>query len=772
VPRSDRAAAPPEPTGALPTDAAPVTDKPAGDAAGPDAGTPDPAKAAAVKPDPAKSDPAKSNAASSSPTKPGPASAGRAKPDPANSDAAKSSPGTKPDEPVKPPEPAVKMPGARKAAPAKKASTSEKASAPERAAAATPDSATPATPDEPREPGADTKPADTKPADTKRKPSEDAEAPPKADKPEKADDAAAPEAVHDDAPPADDLPSWARPEPSRPGPGQGLPGLVAAVLAAASGTAMLAAFPPYGWWWLAPVAVALLAIATRGQRVRRGAWLGALHGAAFFTPLLHWTGLHVGPMPWLLLAGLQTLFLAILGAAAAGSTRFVARLPWTAPLVTAVLWVAQEALRSRAPFGGFPWGRIAFSQADSPFLLLASLGGAPLVTFVVALSGGLLAVALDRPWRRDPGRQALRALVFTGAAAALVFVGLAVPLTEPTGTKVTVAIIQGNVPRLGLDFNAQRRQVLENHVDGTRELARRVSAGEEPQPDLVIWPENSSDIDPLVNTDAGELINTAAAEINAPILVGAVLEGPGRFVTNAAIVWDPSTGPGEQYAKRHPVPFAEYVPMRSVARAVSDKVDLVRRDFKSGDKVGALRVGPAVVGDVICFEVAYDSVVKDTVTEGAELIVVQTNNATFDKSAESAQQLAMVRLRAVEHGRAAIMSSTSGVSATVTARGEILDESELFTKDTFVRAMRLGGHRTLATTLGGWPEAVLSLSGVAVLLAAGWLRWRVGGHSWRRRSVEPAPEPDSELPPTEPEEQEKQEEQNEPDVPEKQKEKA
>ncbi len=572
---------------------------------------------------------------------------------------------------------------------------------------------------------------------------------------EKATDDGAGEAEKDGEGDLDDtdsaaLPSWAQPDPPPPTPGRGMPVLPAAALAALSGTVMLAAFPPYGWWWLAPVAVALLALATRAQRIRRGAWLGALHGAAFFVPLLYWTGLHVGWPPWILLAGLQTVFLALLGAAAAGSSRFVAAAPWTAPLVTALLWVGQEALRSRIPFGGFPWGRIAFSQDESPLLRLASIGGAPLVTFTVALAGGLLAAAAVRPVRQ---RRSVRALVLVTFAVALSAAGFAVPITEPGGTKVTVAIIQGNVPRLGLDFNAQRRQVLENHVDATRALARRVEAGDEPQPDLVIWPENSSDIDPLVDSDAGDLISTAAAEIKAPILVGAVLEGPGRFVTNAGIVWDPAEGPGEQYAKRHPVPFAEYMPMRSIARKVSDKVDLVRRDFKGGSKVGTMDVGPAKVGDVICFEVAYDELVRDTVTAGAELIVVQTNNATFDRSPESAQQLAMVRLRAVEHGRAAIMSSTSGVSATVTARGEILDESGLFTQATFVRSMRLGEHRTLATIVGGIPEAVLSLLAVLPLIIGLWLRRRARGHERRARSVESSSDDTPETDEPDPDEQ-------------------
>jgi apolipoprotein N-acyltransferase len=496
---------------------------------------------------------------------------------------------------------------------------------------------------------------------------------------------------------------------------------VAALLALGSGAAMLGAFPPYGLWWLAPIAVALLAVAVRGRRAGTGALLGLLHGAAFFVPLLHWTGLYVGPFPWLLLAASQTAFTAALGA--------VHPLVWRrrrlAPVLIGALWVLQEALRSRVPFGGFPWGRIAFAQGDSPALRFASLGGAPLVTFVVALAGGLVALAVVSARRRP-----VPALAFVAGAAAILALGAAIPLPSPNGRAVTVAVVQGNVPRLGLDFNAQRRAVLDNHVQATLDLARRVEAGEVARPDLVVWPENSSDIDPLREADARFEIDAAVRAIGVPVLVGAVLEGPGEKIRNAGIVWDPGTGPGELYVKRHPVPFAEYVPMRSVARLVSDKVDLVRRDFAAGDRAGVLRVGPATVGDVICFEVAYDGLVRSTVTGGAGLLVVQTNNATFGYSAESAQQLAMVRLRAVEHGRPGLMASTSGVSATVTHTGRVTAETGLFTRAVIVRTMRLGAATTVATRTGSAAEFLLA--GIAVLgLVAGAVRRRKpsGGNS-------------------------------------------
>ncbi|MFD0822097.1 apolipoprotein N-acyltransferase, partial [Micromonospora zhanjiangensis] len=298
---------------------------------------------------------------------------------------------------------------------------------------------------------------------------------------------------------------------------------------------------------------------------------------------------------------------------------------------------------------------------------------------------------------------------------AVVAAGLLVPVGAPAGRPVTVAIVQGNVPRLGLDFNAQRRAVLDNHVAATVKLADRVAAGQVDRPDLVVWPENSSDIDPLTYPDAAALISRAADTIGAPILVGAVLLGP---VRNVGLLWRPHTGPdlAQLYVKRHPVPFAEYIPLRPVARMVSKEVDRVREDFTPGDRPGVIRVGPVTVGDVICFEVAYDEVVRDTVTGGADLLVVQTNNASFDE-AEARQQLAMVRLRAVEHGRAALMSSTVGVSGFVAPDGRVSDRTGFNTGEVVIRSVDLAGTRTVATRVGLWPE--VALVGLGVLALAG-----------------------------------------------------
>jgi apolipoprotein N-acyltransferase len=483
--------------------------------------------------------------------------------------------------------------------------------------------------------------------------------------------------------------------------------------AGGAGVALLVSFPPYGLWWLAPVGVALLALATHRRRLLAGTLLGLLAGLVLFVPLLAWTGLHVGALPWLLLAFSQAAMLALVGLGAAWASPLVDRYRWCWPLVTGLLWVAQEALRDRVPFGGFPWGRLAFAQAGSPLLRLAALGGAPLVTFAVAVAGGLLALAAPG------GRAAVRAAGLPGAVV-VVLAGLLVPLSHPDGAAVTVAVVQGNVPRLGLDFNAQRRAVLDNHVRATLALAQQVRAGTARTPDLVVWPENASDIDPLIpaDSDAYAEISDAARAIGAPILLGAVLVGPGDHARNTGIVWDPVSGPGATYVKQHPVPFAEYMPLRALARRVSSKADLVTTDFLAGHRPGVLRVGPATVGDVICFEVAYDNIVRDAVTGGGQLIVVQTNNATFT-GAEARQQLAMVRLRAVEHGRDALMASTVGVSAFVGADGTVRDATGFNTQATLLGRVRLGGERTLASVLGPVPEWIMVAAALAVLLAAG-----------------------------------------------------
>jgi apolipoprotein N-acyltransferase len=490
--------------------------------------------------------------------------------------------------------------------------------------------------------------------------------------------------------------------------------LLRSAASVSGGLLLYLAFAPRTVWWLAPLAFALLGAALQGRRARAGFGYGYLFGLGFLLPLLVWTGSFVGSAPWLLLAAFEALFC---GTAAAGMA-VVSRIT-AAPVFAAALWVAGEAARGRLPFGGFPWGKVAFGQPDGPLLPIAALGGAPLLSFAVVLAGlGLAELArraLSVRRLRDPRRLVVPAL----AVSMPLLAGLAAaPLvdTAPQGGMLTVALVQGNVPRAGLDFNAQRRAVLNNHAARTEQLASDVRAGRVPQPDLVLWPENAADIDPIRNIDAAAAVDAAAAAIRAPILLGAILDPPQRGPFNAVVLWEPDIGPTAQYLKRHMQPFGEYIPLRGIARLVSDDVDRVRRPLQPGDRVGVLDVAGTRIAIATCYEVAFDTVVREAVRAGGTVLAVPTNNATFGFTEMTYQQLAMSRVRAVEHSRSVLVAATSGVSAVIAPDGAVRQRTALFTADALVAEVPLRTATTPATRLGAAPEWLLVTIGVVALL--------------------------------------------------------
>ncbi|MET8799584.1 apolipoprotein N-acyltransferase [Nocardia sp. NPDC004568] len=534
--------------------------------------------------------------------------------------------------------------------------------------------------------------------------------------------------------------------------------MVRSVAAVLAGVLLFGSFPPRPWWFLAPAGIALLTLVVRsGPRLRAGFGYGFLAGLGFFLPLLPWTGIYVGPLPWLALSTACAVYLGVFGVLG----RILGRLPgW--PLWLALAWTAAEWGRSSFPFGGFPWGRLAFGQADGWFLPLAAYGGAPLVSFVVALSGtcgaavvlGVLRqagarraavprggaeenAAADRTaaaiadTRADSaghgaagrgGRVATAAAASTCLLLAAAGLGLGLGATLPgplDGDRtITVAAIQGSVPRLGLDFNAQRRAVLDNHVRRTEQLADEVASGRFPAPDVVVWPENSSDIDPLRNPDAAALISAAARRISAPILVGAVLVNGDGTTTNSVMVWTAESGPGDRHDKKIVQPFGEYLPMRGFFRLFSDYADRAGY-FVPGHGDGTIRAAGTEIGVATCYEVAFDRAFRDSLHSGAQLLAVPTNNATFGDSEMTYQQLAMSRVRAVEHGRSLVVAATSGVSAIIAADGTLRQQSPLFTPEALVAEVPLRDSHTPATVLGPWPELVavfVTAAGVVISL--------------------------------------------------------
>ena len=500
------------------------------------------------------------------------------------------------------------------------------------------------------------------------------------------------------------------------------------LLSAVAGLGMALAFPPFDQWWLAPVSMAVLVLllhavaVTSGPRMPAisGALVGGAFGLTFFGALTPWL-LVIGPDAYLLIVVLSLAFTALFGAGAA----MVMRLPaW--PLWVACWWVAVEAARSRVPFGGFPWGRLAHSQVDAPTMGWVAVGGVPWLTFVVVLVGALAAWTVlqlrSRRW--------IAGALGTAAAALLLLAGLVIPLPT-SGSPVTVAVVQGSVPNTGMDAFGRREAVLDAHLEATHQLAAGVRAGTVDRPDVVIWPENASDIDPSLDESAFDAISEAVDDVGVPVLVGMVVEANGgENVANQGTVWLPEDGPSETYVKQHLVPFGEYVPLRAQLESFISRLGRIPRDFVAGTRPGLLTLGPTRIGDVICFDVAYDSAVRQPVAGGAQIITVQTNNATYGETGQVDQQWAISRLRAVEHGRSVVVASTSGISGIIAPDGTVQERAPEFEQSVIVAPVTQRTALTLATRLGAWPEAALALLGL-LAVAAGVL-----AHRHRRDEVE------------------------------------
>jgi apolipoprotein N-acyltransferase len=544
-------------------------------------------------------------------------------------------------------------------------------------------------------------------------------------------------------------PSAAPGPPGRPPPA--LPWSLAAALA--GGLALAASFPPEGIWPLAPAGPALcvLALWRRGLRASLGA--GLVFGLAFFVPLLSWL-LNVAWYVWLALAIAEAVIFAVLAVA----QRLLLRLPFW-PAAAAGWWVAAEAVRGRWPYA-FPWGRLAMSQAGTPDARWAAVGGAPLLSFLIALAGTTLAWlvlgraggkparrlsrALTRPepgHRAAPGlsRRAAPAVAFT-AVAGLALAGGLLPVDPvPAGAATAmVAAIQGDVPHArNLPGLLRATTVTANHAAATEWLARQVRAGRRPAPSLVLWPENSTDLDPRLYPQVYGTIAAAVAAIGRPVLVGEVLQHPQR---NVGQLWTPGRGPGPIYVKRQLVPFGEYIPFRSLLSHITPLVKLQPHNFVPGHRAVVFRAGRIRLGDVICYEVGFGGLVSSEVRAGANLLAVQSNDASFEvdgQLGETEQQLAMARIRAVEYDRAVVYVSTTGESAIIAPDGRVIARSGIWRRAVLEARVPLVSGLTLAGQVGGWPELVI----VALTVAA--LGWAAAGALAARRQARKRPRAES-----------------------------
>ncbi len=445
--------------------------------------------------------------------------------------------------------------------------------------------------------------------------------------------------------------------------------MVALLLSALSGALLSAAFEPVGKWWVAPIAIAahMYALSISRKKVLSS----FLFAVTLNLIVLHWSSTFVGSLPWVILAvGMSIFYLPLALVSKWGMTAY----PF--------LYILLEELRNRFPFGGFGWVRVAYTQADSPFSKIAAIGGASALSALTLLIALILFFVTQR-----------RISVITF----LPFLLILIPVNLSTTGNATVLMIQGNVPTLGLDFNSRAKAVFNNHFEKTQE-----EIAKDPKVDFILWPENSVDVDPFLNTD----VNASLNSIQQPLIIGAILnKGSSRY--NTSILWGgelPNT-----YIKQHLTPFGEYIPLRSLARIISPLVDEVE-DFSPGDGGETFSIGEIKVAPVICYELIDDDLLRQAAAD-SNILAVQTNSATFGMSAESAQQLSITRVRAIEHGRNIASVSTTGYSAIINSSGKVVEQTAMGSADSIRAEVGLIEGQTPRDAAGDW-----ALIGVLVTL--------------------------------------------------------
>ena len=436
--------------------------------------------------------------------------------------------------------------------------------------------------------------------------------------------------------------------------------MVNLLLSALSGLLLSAAFEPIAMWWLAPIAIALEMYALSRSE---GKFLNVLAFALTFNlVLLHWTSIYVGSLPWIILAtGLTLFYLPLVAVKRLGISFF--------PLI----FIVMEEIRNHFPFQGFGWARIAYSQADAPYAKIAAVGGAVALSAITLLIG----LFIFHLFKKELNFLIVLPIV-------LVFIPNNVAINATTNT----LLIQGNVPKLGLDFNSRATEVFKYHVKETTSALKS-----DKEVDFILWPENAVDIDPFRNPEVFETLNT----FTTPLILGAIVNRD-KEILNTSILWTKEKQ--YVYVKQHLTPFGEYIPLRALASKISPLVDDVR-DFSAGNESTIFSVGAAKIAPIICFELLDDQILH-VAAKSSNLLAVQTNSATFGDSAESAQQLQITRIRAIEHSRNVLSVSTTGYSAVINYNGQVLQKTAMGTAEHLYAQVGLISSTSPRDRIGNW----------------------------------------------------------------------
>jgi len=476
------------------------------------------------------------------------------------------------------------------------------------------------------------------------------------------------------------------------------------------------AMPREDIWPLIFVSVAMILVSIRGLRFWIAAGIGFSAGLAFYMSQVEWLSLYLGPIPWIALSVLEALIFA------AGSGAIAIVWSWTEvlrqslyrnaliALSIATLWTAREWVAINLPYGGFPWSRVAQALSESFLSQLVFFVGISGLTFVSVFITVAILQALESGIKQLKGN-------YLGLAASLIAIATAWLFVVPTSAEsgeLTIAAVQGNA-NAGLFANAERGTFLKNHLEATALLDNHPLRDEV---EFIVWPENASDLNPQASPLALAQIGSVVSTYQVPLILGAITESNGAYF-NSSLYYDVRGSQIDQYDKKRPVPFAEYVPDRELWNQLApDLIGLVSRDYAFGTRDGIFEFAGKQLGVLICFEIAIDDIGRELVSGGAQVILSQTNNADFGRSDETFQQTALARLRAIETGRTVVNISTVGVSRVFLPNGDIISELPIFEPGIMVEKVPLRVSITPAMAISPFFDLTINLIALGLLVTA------------------------------------------------------
>jgi apolipoprotein N-acyltransferase len=489
-----------------------------------------------------------------------------------------------------------------------------------------------------------------------------------------------------------------------------IPCLAGGLLAAVS-------LPPFGFWILAWLGLAVLYVRLGGLAAKGRAVAGIFAGLGLLAPSLWWaTEFNAAGYVAMTLAE-TAMFAALVVAVPPRRGRALA---FPAAVVAFQAWI------SSWPFGGVPVGTLTLGQVAGPFGAAARLGG-PLV--VTALACGA-AVAAGEAWRAlatlaarpslpavAAGRGAARSLATAGLVCAVAAAGALAPDGGAGTGTVRAALVQGGGARGLTQEEVSPSTVYHAQLAATSQVR--------PPVQLVLWPEDVIALPgPLAGSPEEATMSRLARALHTTLVAGVTEDvGATRFL-NKAVAWGPSGSVVYEYEKIHRVPFGEYVPLRGLFEHLAD-LSAVPRDAIPGTQPNVMRTPAGTLGVMVSYEVFFSYLGRTGVRGGAQLLVVPTNTSSYATGQMPAQEVAASRLRAIEGGRDLLQAAPTGYSAVIDNRGRVLARSSLGSRRVILASVERRSGTTVYVRLGDWPLVLLAVAALATA-------WALAGSARRR----------------------------------------